>query len=270
MNSIGLLIIDTFEKKFFPKHAIESTLNLKRIKSVYSISNSSIISGEELIPILPINSLANYSDLILNFTPYFLKEDYLLIVQWDGFAINQTRWTDDFLRYDYIGAPWINTPENLSVGNGGFSLRSKKFIHESKELNIKTNTDSYKNSAEDVLLCQEFKGTLESKGGVFSNIETAKKFSFEDVYIQDTFGFHGAFNFTKVFKEEILIENIDEIYNRIKNNKIALKLILNAIDDNQIEFAHASINTLNSDPTRKEDILKILNPLGHPLKEFFI
>ncbi|KAF4746198.1 hypothetical protein FOZ62_025133, partial [Perkinsus olseni] len=37
---------------------------------------------------------------------------------------------DDFLEYDYIGAPWKHRPLGLSVGNGGFSLRSRSLLME--------------------------------------------------------------------------------------------------------------------------------------------
>ena len=37
---------------------------------------------------------------------------------------------DDFIHYDYIGAPWPidHNPNNTGVGNGGFSLRSKSIM----------------------------------------------------------------------------------------------------------------------------------------------
>ena len=44
------------------------------------------------------------------------------------------RWRDEFLEYDYIGAPW-NVPAGSrnNIGNGGFSLR-RKFLEVSSKL----------------------------------------------------------------------------------------------------------------------------------------
>lgn len=59
--------------------------------------------------------------------------DYVLIVQNDGFPLRKG--LDEFVgRYDYIGAPWVAHATcfdlypypKFSVGNGGFSLRSRR------------------------------------------------------------------------------------------------------------------------------------------------
>ena len=50
---------------------------------------------------------------------------------------------EDFLKYDYVGAPWIHLP-NMNGGNGGFSLRKK-----SKMLEI-ISKNKYNNENEDV------------------------------------------------------------------------------------------------------------------------
>lgn len=68
-----------------------------------------------------------YSQLTLRLIPSVVEEDYNIIVQSDGFAFNKTAWTDEFLNFDYIGAPWLwwGQPEE-QIGNGGFSLRSRR------------------------------------------------------------------------------------------------------------------------------------------------
>ena len=72
---------------------------------------------------------------------YELKDhihtDYALIVHADGFVIHPELWRDDFLKYDYIGAPWP-LPENAyayrdskgmvcRVGNS-VSIRSRRLM----------------------------------------------------------------------------------------------------------------------------------------------
>src|SRR6266850_1256662 len=56
--------------------------------------------------------------------PQYVKTSHILTIQWDGWVINPHLWNDDWLQYDYIGAPW----DDGCVGNGGFSLRSKRLM----------------------------------------------------------------------------------------------------------------------------------------------
>jgi hypothetical protein len=68
-----------------------------------------------------------YSEITLRLLPQAVQSDYNIIVQADGFAVNGSAWTDEFLEYDYIGAPWTWWgPEHEQVGNGGFSWRSRR------------------------------------------------------------------------------------------------------------------------------------------------
>ena len=77
----------------------------------------------------------------------FIHTDYALIVQDDGWALNGANWRDEWFDYDYVGAPchaayfnrdnnrfivrnyeWEGQPDALILQNGGFSLRSLKFL----------------------------------------------------------------------------------------------------------------------------------------------
>ena len=137
------------------------------------------------------------------------------IIQYDGFILNPEAWSDQFLNYDYVGAPWLvgdfainksGFPEELRgkllVGNGGFSLRSKRFTSLCAELSREGALPKYE--PEDVVLCLENRKLLETHGMKFSPNDVAKKFSFEsknDEYIEwdGQFGFHG-FRWTDISK----------------------------------------------------------------------
>jgi len=68
-----------------------------------------------------------YSDITLRLLPAVVSTDFNIVIQCDGFAVNAEAWTDQFLEYDYIGAPWLWWgPPNEQVGNGGFSWRSRR------------------------------------------------------------------------------------------------------------------------------------------------
>src|SRR3954451_3005171 len=68
-----------------------------------------------------------YNDFVLKQLYAYVKTSLALVIQHDGFVLNPSRWTDDFRRWDYIGAPWAVDGERI-VGNGGFSLRSRRLL----------------------------------------------------------------------------------------------------------------------------------------------
>lgn len=67
----------------------------------------------------------------------FLRTGYMLNIEPDGFPLHPERWSDDFFSWDYVGAPWgpgIFNSHVGRVGNGGCTLRSRKFIDAVKGL----------------------------------------------------------------------------------------------------------------------------------------
>jgi len=140
-----------------------------------------------------INSRQAYSKFILQELHKYVKTDFVLIVQWDGWVINANAWQLEFLNYDYIGAIWPWHPEGLRVGNGGFSLRSKRLL----ELTAQPKF-VYKDKNEDDLICHLNRDYLVSNGIKFAPEELARYFSFErELSNLQTFGFHGDFNMGK-------------------------------------------------------------------------
>lgn len=85
------------------------------------------------------------------------------------------------------------------VGNGGFSLRSKKFLEVSAKLMREGKIPQI--HPEDVSLCVWNKDLLDSEGISIAPPELAEKFSIEgddDIYDKQ-FGFHG-FSWTNIDK----------------------------------------------------------------------
>ena len=139
----------------------------------------------------------------------YIDTEFALVVQYDGYVINPGLWRDEFLNYDYIGAVWsipgdddkISFRDEMGilhrVGNGGFSLRSKKLIDLPKKLNIKW--ESYRNSYnEDGFICVFKRHIYEENGCKFAPIDIAKYFSHEaeipEVQGITPFGFHGKWS----------------------------------------------------------------------------
>ncbi len=130
-----------------------------------------------------------------------------MVIQSDGYVINPDLWRDDFLNYDYIGAPFPLPNDDFSyrdsnnnifrVGNGGFSLRSKKLIELPNKLKLEWKPfHGYYN--EDGFICGMYRNIYENHGIKFAPLDIAKYFSHE-IEIPETkdikpFGFHGKFS----------------------------------------------------------------------------
>jgi hypothetical protein len=92
----------------------------------------------------------------------------------------------DFLKYDYVGAPWLKTPGSNNrldgnVGNGGLSLRRK-----SKMLEIIEKLQYPDGMAEDEYFCIYNKVIPLNR----PTYEEAQLFSMETVYSPRCFGLH--------------------------------------------------------------------------------
>ena len=92
----------------------------------------------------PLTNIDEYNEYILYHLYKHINTEYCLLIQDHAFIINPDSWTNTFLEYDYIGSPWpwsetaFVTPfgEHIRVGNGGFSLRSKKLLEVPNKVHI--------------------------------------------------------------------------------------------------------------------------------------
>lgn len=137
-----------------------------------------------------ISSRNEYSRFMLDHLADHIETRFALVVQWDGYVINGEGWKNEFLDYDYIGAPWTHFHDKHTVGNGGFSLRSKRLLLASRGLPLGHN------EAEDVAIARTFRTKLEKQYGLQFAPETlARLFAYErTAKVGKEFGFHGVFN----------------------------------------------------------------------------
>lgn len=151
-----------------------------------------------------IRNIEDYSHFMLKGLQAYVKTSHVLTIQWDGYVINPKTWQDQFLQYDYIGAPWPRK-SGLWVGNGGFSLRSAKLLAALQDDAIAPM------HPEDVCICDQHRGYLETEHRIqFASPELAEEFSFEFVKPHpQAFGFHGMSNFPKVMSTSELAEFIE-------------------------------------------------------------
>jgi len=184
------------------------------------------------VPIKPFGYL-EYGIFVLYALHDFIETDFALVVQDDGWVLSGSNWKHEFLDFDYIGAPvhlarvsnplettyihgfqWVPylTQSNTHVDvifNGGFSLRSRKFLGAPRKLGLKINVPPISILVgppfemrwegdvlfEDVQLCTVMRHDLEQAGIRFAPLDLARQFSIEHVAPQ----LHENFNLLGLF-----------------------------------------------------------------------
>lgn len=132
----------------------------------------------------------------------FVNTTHAILIHADGYVINPQLWNDEWLNYDYIGAPWplpmddysYKTPEGelIRVGNS-VGLRSRELLYAPTLLNLEWR-QYYGNTNEDGFLCVHNRKQLQEHGIKFAPLEIARHFSKEHEIPENeglsTFMFH--------------------------------------------------------------------------------
>jgi hypothetical protein len=156
--------------------------------------------GIEIRCIPSITDRTAYSHFVLRHLPAHVTTPFVLLAQWDGYVLDGSRWEDGFRQFDYIGAPWNYRGAPRKVGNGGFSLRSRRLLETLKDVAIPPGPQ-----AEDDLICNVWRPMLEQRGVRFADLATARRFSVEmELTKAPSFGFHGLYNFWRAVPAEEL------------------------------------------------------------------
>lgn len=165
--------------------------SLKQIKphSVLFFTDKEFPSTDfQAIKIDPLTSLDDYSRFMCLELWKYISTSHILVIQHDGFVLDASAWTDEFLQYDYIGAPW-NYKDGRNVGNGGFSLRSNVLMTMVAHDQFIQSVGIY--GPEDEVICRLYGKYLKKQGINFAPEELAHRFSYEmHMPTQKTFGFH--------------------------------------------------------------------------------
>jgi hypothetical protein len=182
-------------------------LNFERVLFLTDADRTSLYKAPNYIEFVKINKLESkdeYSKFMLYELKNYIETSHLLTVQYDGFVLHPEKWDFNWLNYDFIGAPWppfyVNREDPTKVvrtGNGGFSLRSNKFINLYTKLNLPLITDGLVGIAEDHQQCCMYHETYVNNGIKFAPVEVAKFFSHENHTLTSEttkdimpFGFH--------------------------------------------------------------------------------
>lgn len=192
LPQVTVIIVDTLNYSQ-AIYAIKKTLEqIKPAKTIWFTNRVFDIPDVVVIPFVgEITSKADYSGFLIKSVAPWVETSHCLIIQHDGYVLDGQEWNDEFLKYDYIGAPWLYPDPERNVGNGGFSLRSKKLC------DVLASDDSIEViEPEDEIIGRLYRRYLEEKHGIlFAPEDIAHQFSYElhEPYGK-TFGFHGYFH----------------------------------------------------------------------------
>lgn len=139
-----------------------------------------------------LGSLDDYSHFVFKKLVDWIHTDFVLLVQWDGYVVEPAAWRREFLDHDYVGARWRHFGDDMTVGNGGFSLRSRRLLQAVAE----DRFEWVEGALEDVLLCRTYRPRLVAEHGIrYAPEALAQAFSYEYEHPeQPSFGFHGVPN----------------------------------------------------------------------------
>jgi hypothetical protein len=117
------------------------------------------LPGIEVAVIPDVASIADYSRFMVKALGDRIESRFALVVQYDGYILNGRCWQAAFHDYDYVGAPWIDGGAQ-AVGNGGFSLRSRRLLQALRDPRIVELVP------EDVAICRTYRRLLEEDYGI--------------------------------------------------------------------------------------------------------
>ena len=172
-----------------------------------------VLPGIEIIDSGPLRSAHEQSAFVMRHMPAYIRTSHALLTRWDGFITQPQAWNDEFLVYDYVGAVWPDEPEETAVGDGGFSLRSRRFLAAGMDVRI-TQTHP-----EDEVLCRRQRHFVEQAHGViFAPPALARRFAVGEPGVSGalgltaaSLGFRGAHHLPDVLPEAELNRWFDEL-----------------------------------------------------------
>lgn len=245
-KDVTLVIVDT-KNHDLAKFSIEKTLSVIDCREVLTFSNREIIQGARFAPVTNVNNLYDYSEIVLKQLWPFINTTHALVIQWDGMAVNADQWTDEFLKYDYIGAVWPWPIRGQAMGNGGFSLRSRKLIDACRDTQITLGGTSGQD--EDIAICVDNRKLLQEKYNIqYAPLELARQFSTENEWLgSPTFGFHGIWNAVRYLPRsdlEYILENMPlSFWDDMSKVKVWLQVL---VDNDFTDLAEISLEKYNT------------------------
>jgi len=214
LNNVTLLSVDSLDPERTIYALNESSKNIKfeSIKLIttgqcknkcLNVNNIDVSYNDK------VDSYENVSNFLISDIYKYVDTDFALFIEWDGYVLDYTKWSNKFLKYDYIGASWkvrrssarwkglsdVIDENKMVVGNGGFSIRSRRlleFLGTDKYILDQLTNDDYLN--QDMFICRKNRRYIMNNGFTFAPTDLANKFSAERIPYSGQFGWHGTRN----------------------------------------------------------------------------
>lgn len=221
--------------------ALQRCMAQMQFAEVLLFSNASLVAsppdGVRVIDV-QVDTIEAYSQFMLRGLVPHVRTSHLLVAQWDGFVRDASRWQPSFLEHDYIGAPWRDAIDGQQVGNGGFSLRSRRLLQALLDPEVVVT------HPEDESICVVNRQLLTSRHGLrIAPPEVARRFSYERVEpTEPTFGFHGLFNFPRELTTPEMSELIASLPDRLTRGLDAHDLCTLLIRAGRLDDARALLD----------------------------
>lgn len=143
---------------------------------------------------------SEYSRLLSSLSFWDLLQGEKILIYQEDSCIFKTN-IDDFMQYDYIGAPWPkrHNDNKNQVGNGGFSFRTRQCMKDIIEKISIFDTEYNTTMMEYIKRIKSYvppedvyfsKNMLDYEIGVVADWDTASRFSTESVYNPESLGGH--------------------------------------------------------------------------------
>jgi len=220
LPDVTLISIDTTDNLSGTLKGVYTSMNGIKFGDVKIITtkeqiekNSSLVDDGIFLeePVIEIKNYNDYNHYVIHDLHNHVNTSHCLLVQPDGFVLFPEKWNNEWLKYDYIGAPWAYAEDayidpfgnHHRVGNGGFSLRSKKFLEVPTKVEVPwetNNSDFYwmpegvVNYHEDGNVCVHNRHIFIEQGCKYAPVEVAVRFSQETRVSEcegiTPFGFH--------------------------------------------------------------------------------
>jgi hypothetical protein len=261
--------------------ALEISIDKAEFGDAVLFSDGTVAGRFRCEAIPTIRSMDDYSRFCLYELGKRVATPFVLVVQWDGYVVDAAAWTSQFLRYDYIGAPGFSSEAMRHrpwvVGNGGFSLRSRRLLDAVAKL------PPLDGIAEDRFICEVYRKTLENEHGIrFAPEALADRFCF---FQRDprgpTFGFHGFYNFHRAGDDDSVMEVIAEMTEqqlvradvftlmhlalRDGRNDLVRRIYTVVRGGRSAEEMRALLTRLSGKPDASEAFVDRLEALGEPV-----
>ena len=227
-------------------------------KVIFLTDREHALENIEVTSIPSIQDKKQYSAFIIKELDNYIDTGFVLMIQYDGFILNPDVWSDEFQKYDYIGATWFWYNDGLNVGNGGFSLRSKRLLKALSNNDIVLDSLEY---GEDSFICRTYRRHLEKKYDIrFAPGHIADRFSYErSEPAGKTFGFHGLYNMWRHIKPDKLQSFINLLSPRTLNSIEARELGMNYQERGRFPEAEMIYRKILEHHPENTDVQALLN-----------